>query len=261
GAGDPLLPGGLVRDRRFTGAALGAFAAALAVFVLLVFVSLYLQLVQDLDPQAAGAVLLPLPVALVVTAALAGRWHAVAPPVVLGLLLAGGGLVALGTVLEQGTDQHLLEVWLAVVGAGVGLTTAPVVTASLSSAGEARAGLAAASVNVARELGGVVAVAGLGALAVARLSSRLTTTLAGAGVPAGQRPALLDALLGARTSEVRTLLLQDLGIEKALPLNGSLAGIAKGSFVGSTQLVLQAAGGALLAVAVLSGWLLRRRVA
>lgn len=43
---DPLLPAALLRDRRFRGAVLGAFAASLAVFVLFVFVSLFLQLVR-----------------------------------------------------------------------------------------------------------------------------------------------------------------------------------------------------------------------
>jgi DHA2 family methylenomycin A resistance protein-like MFS transporter len=254
---DPLLPRDLLRDRHFGGAALGAFAAALAVFVLLVFVSLFLQLVQDHDARQAGLVLLPLPAGLVVTAALAGRWHAVARPVALGLLLAGGGLVALGVTLKEGTSDNDLRVLLGIVGAGVGLTTAPVVTAALASAGEARGGLAAASINVARELGGVVAVAGLGALAVARLSSTLDDTLIKAGVAAGRRPELLDALLGARTDEVRRRLLQDIGVAKTLQLGSGLADTATSSFISSTRLILQAGGGVLLLAGVVSAWLLR----
>ena len=199
----------LLRDRRFGGAAVGAFAASLAVFVLLVFLSLFLQLVQDHDARQAGLVLLPLPAALVVTAALAGRWHAVATPVAAGLLLAGGGLVALGVQLQEETSDGELRLLLGLVGAGVGLTTAPVVTAALASAGEARAGLAAASINVARELGGVVAVAGLGALAVARLSSRLTTDAPQRWRPVRQATGAARRAAGARTDEVRALLLRD----------------------------------------------------
>ncbi|MCW2598235.1 MAG: transporter [Frankiales bacterium] len=254
---DPLLPGHLLRARRFGGAAVGAFAASLAVFVLLVFVSLFLQLVQDHDAQQAGLVLFPLPAGLVVTAALAGRWRAVARPVALGLLLAGGGLLALGVQLQAGTSDNELRVLLGVVGAGVGLTTAPVVTAALGSAGDARGGLAAASINVARELGGVVAVAGLGALAVARLSSKLSETLVQAGVPSGKRPVLLDALLGARTGEARGLLLHDIGVVKTLQLGSRLADTATSSFIGSTRLILQAAGGTLLLSALVTAWLLR----
>ena len=254
---DPLLPGELLGRREFGGAALGAFAASLAVFVLLVFVSLFLQLVQDHDARQAGLVLLPLPAGLVATAALAGRWKAVATPVAVGLLLAGGGLVTLAAVLRQGTSDDELRLLLGLVGAGVGLTTAPVVTAALTSAGPARGGLAAASINVARELGGVAAVAGLGALAVARLSSQLTRTLVDAGVPAARRPALLDALLGARTAEVRRLLLEDLGVGPTLKVGSGLADTATASFLGSTRLILQAAGGILLVAGPVTAWLLR----
>ena len=70
----PLLPLALLRDRAFAGSFAGAFAASLAVFVLLVFLSLFLQLVQARDALPAGLLLLPLTVALVVTAPLAGRW-------------------------------------------------------------------------------------------------------------------------------------------------------------------------------------------
>ncbi len=254
---DPLLPGVLLRDRRFGGSALGAFAAALAVFVLLVFVSLFLQLIQDHDAQQAGLVLLPLPAALVVTAFLAGRWHAVAVPVLLGLLIAGGALLALGLRLREGTSESELRLLMGVIGAGVGLTTAPVVTAALASAGEARAGLAAATINVSRELGGVVAVAGLGALAVAQLARELTATLTRGGVPTAQQPEVLDALLGARNDEVRQLLLRDVGIEKTLQLRETLADAATASFISSTQLILVAAGGSLLACGLVSAWLLR----
>lgn len=254
---EPLVPAGLLRDRRFTGAALGAFAASLAVFVLLVFVSLFLQLVQEHDAQQAGLVLLPLPAALVVTAVLAGRWHAVALPVLVGLALAATALIVLGARLKEGTSDGELRLLMGIVGAGVGLTTAPVVTASLSSAGDARAGLAAATLNVSRELGGVVAVAGLGALAVAQLSRELTATLTRGQVPAGKQPEVLDALLGARTDEVRNLLLHDIGVVKTLRLNQTLKDAATASFLSSTRLILISAGAVLLVAAAGSGWLLR----
>ncbi len=254
---DPLLPIDLVVDRRFRGALLGAFAASLAVFVLLVFVSLFLQLVQAKDAQATGRLLLPLPVALVVTAALAGRWRAVARPVTFGLLLAAAALLVLGVRLREGLAGAELAVLLAVVGAGVGLTTAPVVTAALGVAGDTRAGLAAAGINVARELGGVVAVAGLGALAVARLSSQLSAALTAGGVPGTEQPAILDALLGARTDEVRALLLERVGVAKTLQLRGALNDAATASFVSSTSVVLLAAGAVLALAAIVCGLQLR----
>ncbi len=258
---DPLLPTDLVADRRFRGALLGAFAASLAVFVLLVFVSLFLQLVQERDAQQTGRLLLPLPLSLVATAFACGRWHAVLRPVVGGLLLAGGALVVLGIRLRAGVGAGELSALLAVVGAGVGLTTAPVVTAAMGVAGATRAGLAAAGVNVARELGGVVAVGGLGAVAVSRLSTQLGAALTSGGVPATDQPALLDALLGARTDEVRRLLLERIGVVRTLQLRSALSDAATSSFVSSTSVVLVTAGVVLVVCAAAAGQQLRRRPA
>lgn len=255
---DPLLPAGLLRDRRFRGGALGAFAASLAVFVLMVFVALFLELVQELPSRHAGLLLLPLPLALVVVAPLAGRARRTAVPVAAGLVLAGAGLVALGLVLHEHTGHLVLVALLAVVGAGVGLTTAPVVSAAVDAAGASRTGLAAATVNVARELGGVVAVAGLGALAVSRLTARLSDRLSAAGASARQKPHLLDLLLQADKDGVRRQLLHDIGVDRTLKLGDGLQEVATASFVGSTRVVLVVAGVLLVAVAGPIGRLLRR---
>ena len=251
------LPPDLVRDRRFTGAWVGALAASLAVFVLMVFLALFLELVQEIGARSAGLVLLPLPLALVVAAPVAGRLRSTAAPVAAGLVIAGSGLLALGVLLREGTGHLLVEVLLAVVGAGVGLTTAPVVSAAVDAAGAARTGIAAATVNAARELGGVVAVAGLGALAVRRLTARLSDRLSSAGVPEGRKPRLLDLLLQADTTAVRKQLLHDIGVEKTLKLGSGLQDTATASFVTSTRLVLVVAGVLLVLTAGVCGRLLR----
>ena len=256
-AADPLLPVELLRDRRFGGATLAAFAAALAVFVLMVFVSLFLQLVLDHDAQHTGKVLLALPLGLVLTAAATSRWHAVLVPVLTGLVLAAVGLIGLAAALEPTVSDRTIEGWLLVAGVGVGLSTAPVVATTLSAAGEERAGLASASVTVARELGGVVAVAGLGAVAVARLTSRLNDLLVSLGVPDGTRQPMLDALLRADKPTVRAQLFDAVGVERTLGAYQRFQDAATASFATSTRWVLGSAGAALLMLAVTSALLLR----
>lgn len=255
---DPLLPISILRDPRFRGGAVGAFAASLAVFVLMVFVGLFLELVQSVSARDAGLVLLPLPLALALVAPFVARGTSVARPVALGLLLSGGALVALGVVLRQTTGHLLLGVLLAVVGAGVGLTTAPVVSAAVESAGAHRAGLAAGTVNVARELGGVVAVAGLGALAVSRLTDRLSAELTTAGVPAAKKPPVLDLLLRGDSDGVRHALLKvGLDPDQLIRLGSTLPDTARASFVSSTQVVLVVAGVVLVLLSGLTARLLR----
>jgi DHA2 family methylenomycin A resistance protein-like MFS transporter len=255
-ARDPLVPAGLLRDRRMAGALLGTLAAAVALFIALVFVALFLQLVQGQEPQAAGRLLLALPVALVLVAAATSRVRGTVLPVLLGMAMAGGALIALGARLRSDTSATELRLLLALLGAGIGAATAPLVAAGLAAA-SGRQGLAAGSISTARELGGVVAVGGLGSVAVARLSSRLGETLAAGGVSSQDRPALVDALLGARTGEVTRLLLDDVGIAGALRIGPQLRAEAVTSLVASTQLVLVLGGVLVVLAGALCSWLLR----
>jgi DHA2 family methylenomycin A resistance protein-like MFS transporter len=259
-AKDPVLPLALVRSRNFLGATLGAFAASLAVFVLLVFLSLFLQLVQQRDALPAALRLLPLTVALVVTAPLAGRWAAVRgpqQPVVLGLVLTAAGLALTGLRLDEAMSDLELALLLGLSGIGIGLTTAPVVTASLDAVAKTRSGLAAATVNVARELGGVVAVAGLGAIVVARLGADLTRRLIGLGVPGQSTDTLVEALLrGASESEVLRLSDGQVPLTALLQLRGA----AEASYVQSVRLALLGAAAVVLLSAALAGRWLQPRV-
>jgi DHA2 family methylenomycin A resistance protein-like MFS transporter len=257
---DPVLPLALLRRPAFTGAALGAFAASLAVFVLLVFLSLFLQLVQSQDALPAALRLLPLTVGLVVVAPLAGRWAAARgprAPVVTGLLLAAAGLVLVALRLRDDLGDAELAGLLAVCGVGLGLSTAPVVAASLDAVSAERSGLAAATVNVARELGGVVAVAGLGALVVARLGSDLTARLLELGVPQGRAGVLVEALLrGATQTEVVDLAAGEVPFAALLVLRTA----AEESYVVSVRLALVGAAVVLAASAAVCARALQPRV-
>lgn len=247
----PVLPLSLLRSRRFVGATVGAFAASLAVFVLLVFVSLFLQLVQERAALPSALRLLPLTAALVVTAPFAGRWAAArgpAPAVVTGLATAAAGVALLAVRLSVDLGDGVLVVLLAVCGVGIGLATAPVVAASLDALSQERSGLGAATVNVARELGGIVAVAGLGALVVRRLSDQLTGLLRDGGVPLPRTELLVDALLrGASADEV--LKLSDGKVPFGLLFG--LRGAAEQSYVDSVRLALFGAA-VLLALSALA---------
>lgn len=256
----PVLPMALLRQRGFVGATVGAFAASLAVFVLLVFLSLFLQLVQEREALPSALRLLPLTIALVVTAPVAGRLAAARGPrlpVVVGLVLTAVGVGLTGVRLDKGMADLELLALLALCGVGIGLTTAPVVTASLDAVSRNRSGLAAATVNVARELGGVVAVAGLGALVVARLGSDLLARLLTLGVPGDRADALVESLLrGASPAEI---LAQSSG---AVPLDVllQLRGAAEASYIASVQVALLGAAVVLLASAAFCGRTLEPRV-
>ncbi|MCU1591179.1 MAG: hypothetical protein JWP11_2435 [Frankiales bacterium] len=255
---DPLLPRGLLTDNTFIGTTAAALAASLAVFVLLVFLSLFLQLVQRLDALPAALRLLPLTVGLVATAVPAARLaHRYGPrlPVVSGLVVSAIAMLLLGSALSPGIGARHLGVLLAAVGVGLGLTGAPVVVASLDAVAGDRRGLAAGVVNTAREVGGIVAIGGLGALVVARLGADLTTRLVHLGVPHGRSAVLVDAVLRGEDQKV---VARRAGPTVGLDALLKLRHLAEVSYVSSTRVALTGAAGVLVLAAVVAARTLSR---
>lgn len=81
-----------------------------------------------------------------------------------GLLLAAAGLALLGLLHADSPYGALLPALL-LWGIGMGLLTPAVVAAAMSAVPGDRAGLASAVNNTARQTGGAVGIAALGALA------------------------------------------------------------------------------------------------
>jgi DHA2 family methylenomycin A resistance protein-like MFS transporter len=254
---DPLLPRGLLTEKTFLGTTAAALAASLAVFVLLVFLSLFLQLVQQLDALPAAVRLLPLTIGLVMTA-MPAAWlaHRRGPrlPVVAGLLVSAVAILLLGQALSPGIGAVHLGALLAAVGIGLGLTGAPVVAASLDAMTSDRSGLAAGVVNTAREVGGVIAIGGLGALVVSRLAADLTTRLVALGVPDGRAAVLVDAVL---RGEDQTQVVKRAGPTVGLDALLKLRQLAAASYVSSTRVALTGAAAVLVLAAAVAATTLR----
>lgn len=81
----------------------------------------------------------------------------------IGLLVGGAGLLGL-LIASADTPYLLLVVPLAAAGFGMSFTMPAATTAVVESAPADRAGIASGSINAARQLGGVIGVAILGAL-------------------------------------------------------------------------------------------------
>jgi DHA2 family methylenomycin A resistance protein-like MFS transporter len=165
--GDPMFPLSLLRRPAFTTANAVAGAMNLGTLGLLFLLTLYLQTVQHRSALAAGVAVLPLFLPLTVLAPVSGRITARFGPVLpmtLGLLIAAGGVAWLAGVSADSGYLVLLPALLA-WGVGLGLLTPAVVAAAVRAVEPSRAGLAAGLNNTARQAGGVIGVAGYGAIA------------------------------------------------------------------------------------------------
>ncbi|MFD8144680.1 MFS transporter [Streptomyces sp. NPDC059708] len=174
---DPMLDLRFFRDRVLTGAALSGFMISFGMFGAAFFLPLLMQDVMGWSPSDAGVAGLPMTAMIVVAAPLSSALtsrYGPRLPLVAGLALCASGLGALSL---YGTHAHYAQyVWvLLTMGLGMGMTFTPASITVMRRVDPARAGMASATLNTLRELGGVIGVAVLGAV----LGSRLTSTLAG----------------------------------------------------------------------------------
>ncbi len=149
----PMLDTGLFRHRRFSTGIASAIGSYVVMFGVLLLVPFYLTRGLGLGTARAGLELMALPVMFGVVAPLAGRVADRAGArslTVSGLTTVTIGLVALGA-LRPGTSAFLLL--LGLVGAGLGLFTAPNNATVMGSVPAGQAGMASGVLNMSRGIG------------------------------------------------------------------------------------------------------------
>jgi DHA2 family methylenomycin A resistance protein-like MFS transporter len=162
-----MLPLELFRRPTFSvanaAAAVMNFGALGTIFVL----TLFLQSVQGHSPLVAGLAVVPLFAPLAAIAPFAGRLTSrIGPrwPTACGFVLAAGGLMILLAAQRASSYLVLLPAFL-LWGIGLALITPAVVAAAIAAVPAARAGLASAINNTARQAGGAIGIAVAGAVA------------------------------------------------------------------------------------------------
>ena len=187
----PMMPLSFFRIRAFSAGSVVAFSVSLGMFATFFFLSLYMQspYLRGYTAFEAGVRFLPMTLMIVVTAPLAGRYasrHGSRAPMTYGLILAGGGLLAL-SFITTGTPFWVMGAIFAIMGHGMGSTMAPMTAAVMNAVGPQRAGLGSAMTNTSREVGGVFGIAMLGTILFGRLTGVLETSLGGLGLTAQQQ--------------------------------------------------------------------------
>ena len=147
-------------NRVFALSSLAALINYSATFALTFLLSLYLQYIKALSPQASGLVLMAQPMVMAVSSPFAGRLSdRVEPRIVatLGMIVTTIGLIAL-IFLEQGTSLGYITGCLIVLGLGFGLFSSPNTNAIMSSVEKRFFGAASGSVGTMRSLGMMVSM-------------------------------------------------------------------------------------------------------
>jgi len=165
GAARPFLPVDLLRLRPVRFATLTVVGFASAMFAMVFYLPVYLQLSLHADAAESGLLLLPLTAGIVCGAALTARliiWtgRPTAIPVG-GLLLAALGLLGLAWLPP---DKRTLTCLGFAVGLGLGSVMSVMQIVTQTASGPARLGAAAATMALARTLGSSIGASAFGAL-------------------------------------------------------------------------------------------------
>jgi EmrB/QacA subfamily drug resistance transporter len=220
----PLMPLRLMRLRNVAGANLIGMLWAAAMFAWFFIMALYLQRVLGRSPMQVGLAFLPANLIMAVfslglSARLVMRFgHR--RPLVLGLLLAAGGLALFARAPQGGDFAADVLPGMVLLGLGCGMALNPLLLVAMSDVAPSESGLASGMVNTAFMMGGALGLAVLASLAGARSQGLLA---AGADAPAALNAGYhLAFLVGAGFAAIAALL----GALLLRPAAGTEAGTA-----------------------------------
>jgi EmrB/QacA subfamily drug resistance transporter len=201
-AAEPLMPLRLFRDSVFNVTGLVGLVTGVGLFGAASYLPTYLQMVDGASATESGLLMLPMMAGIVGASIIAGQLIShtgryKAYPILGGALSAVG--MWLLSRLEVGTPRLHYSIWMAVLGAGIGMVMPVLILAVQNSVRPADLSTATSANNYFRQIGGSVGAAVFGTLFADRLADALAHRLparAGTGLPDPESitPQLVHAL-------------------------------------------------------------------
>jgi MFS family permease len=198
----PLLPPRITADRARVGAYLAVASAVAGMLGIFLFLTYYLQIVLGYQPVRAGLAFLPLSVAVLAGAQVAGRLLARVQPRVLivpGLAAAALAMLLLtGLSAGSGYASRVLPAEI-ILGLGMGCVFGPAMNVATQRIDPRDGGVAAAVVGTSQQIGGSLGVAVLNTVATTATAgflaghSRTAALIHGYAVAAAWAAAILLA--------------------------------------------------------------------
>ena len=180
----PLLDIRLFRNLRFSAASGALTITFFALMGFIFLITLYFQFLKGYGPLDTGVRLLPVATMVGVTSVV-GTGLAVRAGT---KLVVAGGMVSLAVGLiwtssvSASTSYRTIAGQMVLIGAGIGLTSAPATESIMGAVSRARAGIGSAVNDATRILGATLGVAVIGSIYASLYASQLTATL-GVDIP------------------------------------------------------------------------------
>ena len=243
---DPMLDVRLFRNARFSAASVAIALAFFGLFGFIFMITQYFQIVRGYDPLGAGIATLPFafvtagfsPIAMLLM-----RRFGTKLVVAAGLAtMSAGFMVAMTTAIGSSYWGNVV-ISMALMAAGLGLTTGPATEAIMGALPPGKAGAGSAVNDTTREVGGTLGVAIIGSVLNSAYGSHVLSGLTALGAPAaaghlaGQSVVAGMAVAGRLPAPLRDA-------ARSAVRSAFMTGVHRGSLVAAGATLAAAADGA-----------------
>ena len=172
-AAEPILPPSLFRIGVFRTASTVSFLLSMVMFGAIIYLPLYLQLVDGVSPTVSGLLMVPLMLGLLASSIASGQ-IVTRTGVYKPMPIVGSTLVIIGMWLLSHLGLHTshltMSLYVIVLGAGMGMTMQIMILATQNAVPSGSIGTGTAAVTFFRSLGGAFGTSLFGAIFVAGLT-------------------------------------------------------------------------------------------
>jgi EmrB/QacA subfamily drug resistance transporter len=196
----PMLDVSVFVNRRFSGGSLAVTAGFLTLFGFIFVITQYFQFIKGYSAFETGVRLLPVAISIAVASIVGPRIvERIGTTTVVagGLAIFAAGLTWASTA-DAATPYIQIALQMVLLGAGLGLTTAPATEAIMGSLSADKAGVGSAVNDTTRELGGTLGVAIVGSVFASIYSSRLDSSATVSALPAEVRATMERSMAAAQ---------------------------------------------------------------
>ena len=175
----PFIPFELLKNKVLSSVLIVSLVVYGTLFGFLFLFSLYAQNILHFNATQNGLLLLPLLIAVSLVSPIGGKMmkkYKPHTPVIIGLLLSAIGMGSIALLYHSATHTFLI-VALALVGVGIGLTSAPLSTTATTAVAHESVGFASSLLNLTRNIAGVFFIALLTILLAAHFSYQVLFVL------------------------------------------------------------------------------------
>ncbi|RJG24558.1 MDR family MFS transporter [Paenibacillus thiaminolyticus] len=185
----PVLPLSLFRNGIVTVSNLAGFVLNAGMMGAIIYVPFFVQGVKGISPTYSGYVTMPMSVVMILCTAFIGQFISKTGKykkmAIGGLLIMTFGMVLLHFMTPD-TAIYITVIYMCIVGLGLGISM-PVFSLTIQNAVEPQQlGVATASSQLFRSLGGTIGIAVMGTVMNSNMTSKMTELGAASGAAGGQ---------------------------------------------------------------------------